>query len=94
MTIYFCGQDFKYEIEGVCKLFFPLVRFTHVYNAPETAKDSADYVHTLRRREEAETLLRVAVQTAGFIYRDTVLRKPVQLLLVCLPRHHHKKSDR
>ena len=65
MTIYFCGQDFKYEIEGVCKLFFPLVRFTHVYNAPETAKDSADYVHTLRRREEAETLLRVAVQLDG-----------------------------
>lgn len=64
MTIYFCGQDFKYEIEGVCKLFFPLVRFTHVYNAPETAEDSADYVHTLRR-EEAETLLRVAVQLDG-----------------------------
>ena len=65
MTIYFCGQNFKYEMEGVCKLFFPLVRFTHAYDAPEAVEDSADYVHTLRRREETETLLRVTVQLDG-----------------------------
>lgn len=65
MTIYFCGQDFKYEIEGVCKLFFPLVRFTHAYDAPETVTDEEDFVHTLRRTEETGTLLRVTVQLDG-----------------------------
>lgn len=32
MTIFFSGQSYKYELEGVAKLFFPLKRFTHVYD--------------------------------------------------------------
>lgn len=32
MTIYFSGQGFKYELEGVAKLFLPLVRFNHIYD--------------------------------------------------------------
>lgn len=66
MTIYFYGQDFKYEIEGVCKLFFPLIRFTHIYNAPIKPPDGdEDYVHTVRLRRTDETLLRVEVQLDG-----------------------------
>lgn len=65
MTIYFCGQDFKYEIEGVCKLFFPLIRFTHAYDAPESVEDSGEYVHTLRKTGEDGTYLRVEVQLDG-----------------------------
>ena len=77
MTIYFSGQDFKYEIEGVCKLFFPLVRFPHIYDAPEATEaldDAGDYVHTLRIAGESETLLRVTVRIDGVIsVRETVI---------------------
>lgn len=32
MLIYFSGNNFKYEIEAVAKLFFPVKRFSHIYN--------------------------------------------------------------
>lgn len=37
MTIFFSGQNFKYELEGICKLFFPVERFTHKLIEPARA---------------------------------------------------------
>ena len=47
MTIYINGQQFKYELEGICKLFFPVVRFEHRFEEP-VASDEHDYVLTCR----------------------------------------------
>ncbi len=38
MTVYFIGNSFKYEIEAVMKLFFPLESFDFVFDAQETGK--------------------------------------------------------
>lgn len=64
MTIYFDGHAFKYEIEGVCKLFFPLVRFQFAYDtAPGT--DAGDYVWTRRIPEGERTRLSAEVRLQG-----------------------------
>ena len=31
MTLIFSGNDYKYELEGVMKLFIPATLFTHVF---------------------------------------------------------------
>ena len=31
MTLIFSGNDYKYELEGVMKLFIPATLFTHIY---------------------------------------------------------------
>ncbi len=51
MTIFFNGHAFKYEIEGVCKLFLPLLRFDFQYDALplEECRPQGDYLYTLRR---------------------------------------------
>lgn len=63
MTIFFSGQSFKYEIEGICKLFFPVMRFEHCYDTLPTGED--DYIFTRRKRTKAYTLLWVSVLVGG-----------------------------
>lgn len=64
MTIFFSGHTFKYEIEGVCKLFFPLMRFTHVYE-DVTLPEGENYILTRRRKGRKTTLLWVRIALEG-----------------------------
>lgn len=67
MTIFFRGHTFKYEVEGICKLFFPLVRFTHVYDGEEAPSDD-DFVMTTREEENPDTTrLSVTVSLNGTV---------------------------
>lgn len=67
MTIYFNGHSFKYEIEGVCKLFFPLMRFNFGYDAPslEELRPEGDYLYTVRRMEGDRTRLFIQLRWNG-----------------------------
>ena len=42
MTLIFSGNDYKYELEGVMKLFIPATLFTHVFSDSIDTED--DYV--------------------------------------------------
>ena len=42
MTLIFSGNDYKYELEGVMKLFIPATLFTHIYSDKIETED--DYV--------------------------------------------------
>ncbi len=64
MTLYFCGHPFKYELEGICKLFFPLIRFTHVFD-PEGPVPEGDFVRTIREKGKEQTRLCVEVSLGG-----------------------------
>lgn len=64
MTIFFEGNDFKYEMENVARLFFPLRRFSFGY-APEEepAEDSLVFI---RKETEGGWTLTVKVRTDSF----------------------------
>lgn len=62
MTIFFSGNTFKYELEGIAKLFFPLIRFTHIY---DTVEDIDDGIITRMHTGRTQTLLWVSVRTHG-----------------------------
>lgn len=65
MTIYFSGQNYKYELEGICKLFFPVERFSHVYTDSEQGSSlfegstavTGDIVFSRRKNTKQGTLL-------------------------------------
>lgn len=64
MDLCFNGNDFKYEMENIARLFYPLRRFDYLYE-PEQLPDS-DYIHIFRENGEG-TLLRVTVREGEFI---------------------------
>ena len=61
MTIYFSGQEYKYELEGICKLFFPMKRFGHCYGQIELESDE-EYIITRLKKHGKTTLLWVRVK--------------------------------
>ena len=68
MTIFFNGNDFKYEMENVARLFFPLRRFSFVYDSTDFPEE--DYLAFLRS-EDGELTVRVRV---GGFAEDAVSR--------------------
>ena len=56
-TLVFIGNDFKYEMENVAKLFFPLAHFHFVY---DEAPPESDYI--LFKREQGEDSVSLSVQ--------------------------------
>ncbi len=60
MTIYFSGHKFNYEIEGIAKLFFPLMRFTHIYEN-DFALDE-DYIITRQKIGKRSTCVWVSIK--------------------------------
>jgi len=64
MDLCFNGNDFKYEMENIARLFYPLRKFDYHYE-PTVLPDS-DYIHILRENGE-KTLLRVAVREGNFV---------------------------
>lgn len=63
MNLCFNGNDFKYEMENIARLFYPLRKFDYFYE-PEQLPDG-DYIHIFREMGE-ETLLRVTVREGDF----------------------------
>ena len=47
MTLIFSGNDYKYELEGVMKLFIPATLFTHIFS--DTIDTEDDYVFAQNR---------------------------------------------
>lgn len=64
MTIFFSGHSFKYELEGLCKLFLPLMRFKHEYEKI-VIEDDENFIITRRRKGQKRTLLWVSVSVDG-----------------------------
>lgn len=62
MTLYLNGHTYKYELEHLIKMFFPLIRLGIVYD--ETEGDS-NAVVTTRSEGEVETSLTVTVRYEG-----------------------------
>ena len=57
MTLIFSGNDYKYELEGVMKLFIPASLFTHIYSDRVDTDD--DYVFAREKSFSNYTLLYV-----------------------------------
>lgn len=68
MTIIFRGQDFKYEVENVCKLFFPLEHFQFQYDGQEAGSlPEGDFLLTrLKKGKETTFLLAVLFWNGRF----------------------------
>ena len=54
MTLIFSGNDYKYELEGVMKLFIPATLFTHVFSDSIDTED--DYVFA-QKKDNADNCL-------------------------------------
>ena len=54
MTLIFSGNDCKYEIEGVMKLFIPAARFKHIFADSFAADDDHALIGV---REEQDSVL-------------------------------------
>lgn len=64
MTIFFNGNRFKYEMENVARLFFPLRRFSFAYDSEEYPEE--DYLAFIRREDNSGGELTVCVREGGF----------------------------
>ena len=65
MQLCFNGNDFKYEMENIARLFYPLRRFDFLYE-PETLPEG-DLIHILRREGEKDTFLRIEVREGTYV---------------------------
>lgn len=71
MTIYFSGHNFKYEIEGICKLFFPVEKFLHCFDDDFSQLDKNSSIITRRKQlfGGGKTLLWVQAFIDGKSYK-------------------------
>ena len=60
MTLIFSGNDYKYELEGVMKLFIPATLFTHVFSDSIDTED--DYVFAQKKDNADNVCLSVKVR--------------------------------
>lgn len=65
MQLCFNGNDFKYEMENIARLFYPLRRFDFLYE-PETLPEG-DLIHILRKEGEKDTFLRIEVREGTYV---------------------------
>ena len=63
MTLIFSGNDYKYELEGIMKLFIPASLFNHVYSNRIDTDD--DYIYARERKYKGYTLLYVIASYNG-----------------------------
>lgn len=64
MTLIFSGNDYKYELEGVMKLFIPAKLFELIYT-DSYEKVQGDYAFIRKRKGKSKTLLYVYVSYKG-----------------------------
>ena len=55
MTLIFSGNDYKYELEGIMKLFIPARLFKHVYS--DKLEAEGDFVFARKKDFSSYTLL-------------------------------------
>lgn len=68
MTLIFSGNNFKYELEAVCKLFFPVESFNFVFSddsAQSNFKPDGDYCFICRIKGLKSTMLSVFTSVNG-----------------------------
>ncbi|MBR1384560.1 MAG: coproporphyrinogen dehydrogenase HemZ [Ruminococcus sp.] len=63
MTLIFSGNDFKYEMEGVMKLFIPATRFKHIF--ADTVDTEDDYAFISLKADEGAAQLYVCASVNG-----------------------------
>lgn len=63
MTLIFCGNDYKYEIEGIMKLFIPASRFKIIYS--DSIGEEEDYAFVSQQDSGREVLLSVKTAYSG-----------------------------
>lgn len=68
MTLIFSGNDYKYELEGVMKLFIPATLFTHIYGDKIDTDD--DFMFSRKKETKKYTLLYVICRYKGKICRQ------------------------
>ncbi|MEG0570973.1 MAG: hypothetical protein RR497_04930, partial [Oscillospiraceae bacterium] len=66
MTIIFSNHQLKYQIESLCKLFFPCTKFTLLY---EAVKIEDDTIFTRVKKGKKNTYLSVIIKINGEILR-------------------------
>lgn len=71
MTLIFSGNDYKYELEGVMKLFIPATLFTHIYSDKIETDD--DFVFARQKICKKWTLLYIICKYNNKIYRQAVM---------------------
>lgn len=67
MTLIFSGNDYKYEIEGIMKLFIPATLFTHIFSDKIETDD--DFLFVRKKSRKNSVLLYVICRYNGKIYR-------------------------
>jgi len=72
MTIFFSGHTFKYELEGIVKLFLPVVRFNHIYNNADIPHDQKDLIITRLKKGKNKTYLWVSACLDGKKKHDKI----------------------
>ncbi len=67
MTLIFSGNEFKYETEAVCKLFYPVERFGFIFADSETGEvvPEDDFIFVSRIKANITTLLTVYAHIDG-----------------------------
>ncbi len=72
MTLIFKGNDFKYELEAVCKLFFPIKSFSFIFADTEELPKSieGDHCHIIREKGSNTTILSVLAVINGSEYLE------------------------
>lgn len=72
MTLIFSGNEFKYETEAVCKLFFPVERFGFIFADSDIGevKPDDDFVFVSRIKANRTTLLTVYAKIGGKAHKE------------------------
>lgn len=65
MTIFYKGNSFKYEMENILKLFFPVERFKHIYDSSEYPPDEYVVIEVESVDEKTDNLF-VTVKAGEF----------------------------
>ncbi len=79
MIIIFSGNDYKYEIEGVLKLFIPATKFTHIYS--DKIEVENNYIFVRQKECKSYTLLYIICNYEGKTKRQgEILYKNVSLI--------------
>lgn len=68
MTLIFSGNDFKYELEGVLKLFIPATRFEHIYS--DRIDKKKNFIFSRVKEYKSYTLVYIVCN-----YKRTTLRQ-------------------
>lgn len=78
MTLIFSGNDYKYELEGVMKLFIPATLFKHIYTDSYEQVDG-DYAFIRCKKGRSNTLLYVCVRYKNqFARKSAVIKNDIE----------------